>query len=293
MKTSRRTIGINHGLRIASMLGQIYLNKIDDDIQFSPLYDEFAVRHEDDLLIISPHRYRLRRVKLNMTKKLNELHRITNPLTNSLKTKTNIRHRNMSKIRPVEYWGSLVDIQSREILVSINLNEEIEKKMNHLTIKITRETGYHLRHSLINALCLRSHSYYFDRLYTSDKNLIKNFYLLSCYFLKRLHSMCFRFIQIYSNKYIQSKSLFLFRTMRSALQMLIKKTFMFNKKSIKLINQCKYVFFISCIRLVKQNKDLFQYDIIGKRFLHMMRKLKYLNKKRIVFIKQIIATGQC
>jgi hypothetical protein len=68
---------------------------------------------------------------------------------------------------------------------------------------------------------------------------------------------------------------------------------MFNKKSIKLINQCKYVFFISCIRLVKQNKDLFQYDIIGKRFLHMMRKLKYLNKKRIVFIKQIIATGQC
>lgn len=284
MTTARRTIGINHGLRIASMLGQIYLNKIDNDIKFIPLDDEFAVRHEDDLLIISPHRYRLRRIKLNMTQKLNELHHITN----SLKTKTNIRHKNMSKIRPVEYWGSLVDIQSREILVSINLNEKLEQKINHLTIKITRETGHHLRHSLINALVLRSHSYYFDRLYTSDKSLIKNFYFLSCYFLKRLHLMLFRFVQIYSKEYIQSKSLFLFRTMRSALKILIKKTFMFNKKSMKLINQCKYVFFISCIRLIKQNNSLFQNDIIKKRFLHMIRKLKYLNKKIKYDIKQII-----
>ncbi|CAF4478535.1 unnamed protein product, partial [Rotaria sp. Silwood2] len=152
IKTFRRIIGINHGLRIASMLGQIYLNKIDHDIDFSPISDEFAVRHEDDLLIISPHRYRLRRIKLNITKRLIELHHINNSLTNSLKTKTNIRHRTMKKFRPVEYWGSLVDIKSREILVTLNQNENIEKKINQLTIKITRETGYHLRHSLINAL---------------------------------------------------------------------------------------------------------------------------------------------
>ncbi len=284
IKTYRRTIGINHGLRIASMLGQIYLNKIDNDIDFQPLVDEFAVRHEDDLLIISPHRYRLRRIKLKMTKKLNELHHLNNPL----KTKTNIRYKNMKKIRPVEYWGSLVDIQSREICVSINRNEILEKKINHLTIKITRETGYHLRHSLLNALCLRSHSYYFDRLYTSEKTLIKNFYFLSCYFLKRLHSMCVRFVQFYSKKYIQSKNLFLFRTLRSALRILIKKTFIYNPKSIKLINQCKYVFFISSIRLVKQNKYLFQNDIIRKRFLHMIKKLKYLSKKRKYDIKKII-----
>lgn len=284
IKSSRRTIGINHGLRIASMLGQIYLNKIDNDIDFHPLIDEFAVRHEDDLLIISPHRYRLRRIKLKMTKKLNELHHLNNPL----KTKTNIRHKTMEKIRPVEYWGSLVNIQSREIGVSINPNETLEKKINHLTIKITRETGYHLRHSLLNALCLRSHSYYFDRLYTSDKTLIKNFYFLTCYFLKRLHSMCYRFVQFYSKNYIQSKSLFLFRTLRSALKILIKKTFIYNSKSMRLIHQCKYVFFLTTIRLIKQNKDLFQNDIITKRFLHMIRKLKYLNKKQKYDIKNII-----
>ncbi len=275
---------MNHGLRIASMLGQIYLNKIDNDINFRPLNDEFAVRHEDDLLIISPHRYRLRRIKLNMTKKLNELHHLNNPL----KTKTNIRHKNMLKIRPVEYWGSLVDIQSREILVSINSNEPIEKKSNHLTIKITRETGYHLRHSLLNALCLRSHSYYFDRLYTSEKSLIRNFYFLTYYFLQRLHSMLFRFVQFYSNQYIQTKSLFLFRTLRSALRMLIQKTFLYNSKSIKLINQCKYVFFRACIRLIKQNQHLFQNDIICKRFSHMIRKLKYLNRQRKSELKKIM-----
>ena len=263
------------------MLGQIYLNKIDQDIDFFPLDDEFAVRHEDDLLIISPHRYRLRRIKLHMTKKLNELHHLNNPL----KTKTNIRHKNMQKIRPVEYWGSLVDIQSREILVSINPNEPIEKKANHLTIKITRETGSHLRHSLLNALCLRTHSYYFDRLYTSKKSLIKNFYFLTCYFLKRLHSMCFRFAQFYSRKYLQAKSLFLFRTLRSALRMLIKKTFL---KSRKLINQCKYIFFLSCIRLVKSNAHLFQKEIISKRFAYMIRKLKYLNRQRKFQLKQIM-----
>lgn len=274
------------------MLGQIYLNKIDKDIGFSPLPDEFAVRHEDDLLIISPHRYRLRRIQLNMGKRLNELHRINNPLTNSLKTKTNIRHKTMKKYRPVEYWGSLVDIQSREILVSINLNENIETKLNHLTIKTTRETGLHLRHSLLNALCLRSHSYYFDRLYTSEITLIKNFYFLSCYFLKRLHVMSLRFVQLFSYQYIQSKSLFLFRIIRSALRVLIKKIFMFSTKSVKLIQQCKYVFFISCIRLVKQNKHLFQNDIIAKRFSHMIRKLKYLNKKRKYEIKKIIGIEQ-
>ncbi|CAF3358255.1 unnamed protein product [Rotaria sp. Silwood1] len=290
IRTFRRIIGINHGLRIASMLGQIYLNKIDHDIDFSPLSDEFAVRHEDDLLIITPHRYRLRRIKLKMTKKLNELHHVNNSLTNSLKTKTNIRHKTMKKFHPVEYWGSLVDIKSREILVTINQNETIEKKINQLTIKITRETGYHLRHSLINALYLRSHSYYFDRLYTSDQTLVRNFYYLSCYFLKRLHSMCYRFAQFYSNKYIQSKSLFLFRTIRSGLRMLIKKAFNYNKKSIKLLNQCKYVFFMTCIRLVKQNKHLFQSHIIITRCLHMIRKLKYLNKKRKCDMKKIIGS---
>ena len=286
----RRTVGINHGLRIAPMLGQIYLNKIDNEIGFSPLLNEFAVRHEDDLLIISPHRYRLLRIKLNMIKKLNELHPINSPLTNFLKTKTNMRHKNMKKLRPVEYWGSFVDIQSREILVSINLNENIKKKANQLTIKITRETGYHLRHSLINALCLRSHSYYFDRLYTSNKTFIRNFYFLSWYFLTRLHSMCFRFAQLYSNRYIKSKSLFLFRTIRSALRMLIKKAFIHNKKCITLINQCKYVFFMACIRLFKQNQQLFKNDIMIKRFLHMVRKLKYLNKKAKYDIKKIIGT---
>ncbi|CAF4947698.1 unnamed protein product, partial [Rotaria socialis] len=80
-------------------------------------------------------------------------------------------HKTMKKFRPVEYWGSLVDIQSREILVAINQNDNSENKVTPLTIKITREIGYHLRHSLINALFLRSHSYYFDRLYTSDKTL--------------------------------------------------------------------------------------------------------------------------
>ncbi|CAF4706223.1 unnamed protein product, partial [Rotaria socialis] len=125
IKTFRRIIGINHGLRIASMLGQIYLNKIDYDISFNILSDEFAVRHEDDLLIISPHRYRLQHIKQNMTKKLDELHHITN----SLKTKTNIRHKTMKKFRPVEYWGSLVDIQSREILVAINQNDNSENKV--------------------------------------------------------------------------------------------------------------------------------------------------------------------
>ena len=287
MKTSRRTIGINHGLRIASMLGQIYLNKIDHDIDFYPLADEFAVRHEDDLLIISPHRYRLRRIKTNMTKKLNELHHLNNPL----KTRTNIRHKNMQKIRPVEYWGSLVDIQSREILVSIHPNEPIEKKANHLTIKITRETGSHLRHSLINALCLRAHSYYFDRLYTSEQSLIRNFYFLTCYFLKRLHSMSFRFAQFYSRRYFQAKSLFLFRTLRSALRILIEKTFLSNSKSRKLINQCKYVFFLTCIRLVKGNAHLFQKEIISKRFAHMIRKLKYVNQQRKYQLKQIMTVS--
>ncbi|CAF1035742.1 unnamed protein product, partial [Rotaria sordida] len=267
-------------------LGQIYLNKIDHDIDFIPLQDEFAVRHEDDLLIISPHRYRLRRIKLKMIKKFNELHHINN----SLKTKTNIRYKTMKKFRPIEYWGSLVDIKTREILVTINQNENIEKKINQLTIKIIRETGYNLRHSLINALYLRSHSYYFDRLYTSDQTLIRNFYYLSCYFFKRLHSMCYRFAQFYSNKYIKSKSLFLFRTIRSGLRMLIKKTFNYNKKSIKLLHQCKYVFFISCIRLVKQNQYLFQNDIIITRCLHMIRKLKYLNKKRKYDMKKIIGS---
>ncbi|CAF5079178.1 unnamed protein product [Rotaria magnacalcarata] len=264
------------------MLGQIYLNKIDYDISFNILSDEFAVRHEDDLLIISPHRYRLQHIKQNMTKKLDELHHITN----SLKTKTNIRHKTMKKFRPVEYWGSLVDIQSREILVTINQNDNSENKVTPLTIKITREIGYHLRHSLINALFLRSHSYYFDRLYTSDKTLIRNFYFLSCYFFKRLHSMCFRFAQFYSHKYIQSKSLFLFRTIRSGLRMLIKKTFNYDKKSIKLVNQCKYVFFSACIQLVKQNKHLFNYEMIIKRCSHMIRKLKYLNKQRKCDIKK-------
>ncbi|CAF3454227.1 unnamed protein product [Rotaria socialis] len=282
IKTFRRIIGINHGLRIASMLGQIYLNKIDYDISFNILSDEFAVRHEDDLLIISPHRYRLQHIKQNMTKKLDELHHITN----SLKTKTNIRHKTMKKFRPVEYWGSLVDIQSREILVAINQNDNSENKVTPLTIKITREIGYHLRHSLINALFLRSHSYYFDRLYTSDKTLIRNFYFLSCYFFKRLHSMCFRFAQFYSHKYIQSKSLFLFRTIRSGLRMLIKKTFNYDKKSIKLVNQCKYVFFSACIQLVKQNRHLFNFEMIIKRCSHMIRKFKYLNKQRKYDIKK-------
>ncbi|CAF4134148.1 unnamed protein product, partial [Adineta steineri] len=151
---------------------------------------------------------------------------------------------------------------------------------------------YYIRHSLLNALSLRSHSYYFDRLYTTNKTLLKNFYALSCYYLKRLHSICIRFIQIYSYKYIQSKSLFLFRTIRSALRMLIKKAFIFNKKSIKLINQCKYVFFISCIRLVKQHRHLFQNDIIAKRFSHMARKLKYLNKTQKYEIKKTIGFKQ-
>ncbi|UJR26357.1 hypothetical protein I4U23_007690 [Adineta vaga] len=292
IKTYRRTIGINHGLRIASMLGQIYLNKIDNDIKFSPLYDEFAVRHEDDLLIISPHRYRLRRIKLNMNKRLNELHHINNPLKTSLKTKTNIRHKTMKKIRPVEYWGSLVDIQSRQILVSINPNENIKTKMNHLTIKVTREPGYYIRQSLLNALSLRSHSYYFDRLYTTRITLIKNFYSLSCYYFKRLHAICFRFVEIYSKKYIQSKSLFLFRTIRSALRMLIRKAFIFNQKSIQLINQCKYVFFLSCLRLIKRNKHLFQNDNIVQRFSHMIKKLKYLSKKRKYELKKIIGIKQ-
>lgn len=284
VKTSRRTIGINHGLRIASMLGQIYLNQIDHDIDFSPLDDEFAVRHEDDLLIISPHRYRLRRIKSNMTKKLNELHHLNNPL----KTKTNIRQTTMQKIRPVEYWGSLVDIQSREILVSINPNETIENKINHLTIPITRETGSHLRHSLLNALCLRAHSYYFDRLYTSEMSLIKNFYFLTCYFLKRLHSMAVRFVQFYSVKYMFSKSLFIFRTFRSALRILLRKTFLANLNSKKLIQQCKYVFFLACIRLAKQNPHLFQRKIIIRRLSHMIRKLKYVSARRKFQLKQIL-----
>lgn len=284
IKTSRRTIGINHGLRMASMLGQIYLNQIDHDIGFSPLDDEFAVRHEDDLLIISPHRYRLRRIKAHMTNKLNELHHLNNPL----KTKTNIRRTNMKKIRPVEYWGSLVDIQSREILVSINPLETVENKINHLTIKVTRETGLHLRHSLFHALCLRAHSYYFDRLYTSETSLVKNFYFLTCYFLKRLHSMAVRFVQFYSRKFMQSKSLFIFRTLRSALRILLKKTFLSNPKSIRLIQQCKYVFFHSCIRLVKQNSQLFQKKIIIRRFSHMSRKLKYVNAQRKSFLKELM-----
>lgn len=286
IKTYRRTIGINHGLRMASILGQIYLNQIDLDIDFCPLDDEFAVRHEDDLLIISPHRYRLRRIKAHMTKKLNELHHLNNPL----KTKTNIRRTNMQKIRPVEYWGSLVDIQSREILVSINPLETIENKINHLTIKITRETGLHLRHSLLNALSLRAHSYYFDRLYTSETSLIKNFYFLTWYFLKRLHSMAVRFMQFYSLKFMQSKSLFIFRTFRSALRILLNKTFLSNPKSIKLIHQCKYVFFSSCIRLVKQNPQLFQKKIIVRRFSHMIRKLKYVNARRKSLLNQLMAS---
>lgn len=262
------------------MLGQIYLNKIDHDIDFHPLDDEFAVRHEDDLLIISPHRYRLRRIKLKMTNKLNELHHVNNPL----KTKTNIRHKTMKKLRPVEYWGSLVNIQSREIGVSINL----EKTIPYLTIKITRETGYHLRHSLLNALCLRSHSYYFDRLYTTEKTLIKNFYFLTCYFLQRLHSMCYRFVKFYSRKYIQTKSLFLFRTLRLALRLLLKKIVQTNFKSKKFIHQCKYVFFLTTIKFIKQNYDLYQNNLITKRFLHMIKKLKYLTKKRKYEMKKII-----
>jgi len=278
VKTSRRTIGINHGLRTASMLGQIYLNKIDRDIDFSPLDDEFAVRHEDDLLIISPHRYRLRRIKANMTKKLNELHHLNNPL----KTKTNIRYKTPAKLRPIEYWGSLVDIQAREILVSI------EQKTSQVTIKITRETGQHLRHSLINALCLRSHSYYFDRLYTSEKSLIKNFYLLTCYFHRRLHSMLIRFSQFYSANFCRTKSIFLFRILRSALNLLIRKCLNMNLKSKKIINQCKYIFFLSTIRLIRNNSDLFEQELIPKRFRHMIRKLKYLTKQRKTMLKKIL-----
>ncbi|CAF0751318.1 unnamed protein product [Adineta ricciae] len=292
IKSYRRTVGINHGLRIASMLGQIYLNKIDNDIKFSPLEDEFAVRHEDDLLIISPHRYRLRRIKLHMNQRLNELHHITNPLKTSLKTKTNIRHKTMKKIRPVEYWGSLVDIQSRQIFVSINPNENIQNKINHLTIKVTREPGYNVRQSLLNALSLRSHSYYFDRLYTTANTLIKNFYSLSCYYFKRLHSICYRFAQIYSNQYVQSKSLFLFRTIRSGLRLLIKKAFIFSQKSTMVINQCKYVFFIACLRLIRRNKHLFQNEIMTKRFAHMIKKLKYLPKKRKHDLKKLIGIKQ-
>jgi len=260
------------------MLGQIYLNKIDRDIDFSPLDDEFAVRHEDDLLIISPHRYRLRRIKANMTKKLNELHHLNNPL----KTKTNIRYKTPAKLRPIEYWGSLVDIQAREILVSI------EQKTSQVTIKITRETGQHLRHSLINALCLRSHSYYFDRLYTSEKSLIKNFYLLTCYFHRRLHSMLIRFSQFYSANFCRTKSIFLFRILRSALNLLIRKCLNMNLKSKKIINQCKYIFFLSTIQLIRNNSDLFEQELIPKRFRHMIRKLKYLTKQRKTMLKKIL-----
>ena len=280
LKTYRRTIGINHGLPMASMLGQIYLNQIDRDIDFRPLNDEFAVRHEDDLLIISPHRYRLRRIKLKMTKKLNELHRIRHPSTVSLKTKTNIRHSNMNQSRPVEYWGSLVDIQSREILVSVNASESVEKKIRQLTVKVTRETGYHLRHSLINALSLRSHSYYFDRLYTSDETLIRNFYYLSKYFLQRLHAMCVRFAQIYSGKFVHSKSLFIFRTIRSALNFLIKKLSNDDRKSLKLKQQCKYVFYLSSIDLIRQNQIIFNQRLLLTRFCHMMKKLNRLKKNQ-------------
>ena len=292
MKTYRRTIGINHGLRIASMLGQIYLNKIDQDIDFSPLADEFAVRHEDDLLVISPHRYRLRRIKCRMTDTLNQLHRVTNPSAASLKTKTNIRHRNMSKIRPVEYWGSFVDIQAREILVCLNAAETIDQKIQQLTIKITRETGYHLRQALINALSLRAHSYYFDRSYTSEKSFVRNFFLLSCYFHRRLHAMCVRFAQFYSNKYIQSKSVFLFRTMRSALRVLMKKAFANERPSLKLKQRCKYVFFLASLRLVEQNRHLFDLAVMTKRLLPVTKRLKFVNKRQQRQIERMIADVQ-
>jgi hypothetical protein len=288
LKTYRRTIGINHGLPMASMLGQIYLNQIDDDIDFVPLVNEFAVRHEDDLLIISPHRYRLRRIQRRMTEKLNELHRIHHPSTISLKTKTNIRHRTMNKYRPVEYWGSLVDICSREILVHINTSDAIEKKMRQLTIKLTRNTGQHLRHSLINALCLRSHAYYFDRIYTSNRTLVKNFYLLTKYFLQRLHGMCTRFSQIYSNDFIRSKSLFIFRTIRSALRLLMKKIFVNDRKSLKLKQQCKYVFFLATLHMIRTSQHLFIDRILNKRCLHMMNNLKYVNKSQRHHIQQWI-----
>ena len=286
MKTYRRTIGINHGLPMASMLGQIYLTQIDEDIDFAPLADEFAVRHEDDLLIISPHRYRLRRIKNRMTNRLNELHRINNPFGVSLKTKTNMRQRNMSKFRPVEYWGSLVDIQCREILVHLNLSHAVERKICQLTIKLTRETGSYLHHALINALCLRAHSYYFDRLYTSDQTFVRNFYLLSTYFLQRLHAMCLRFAQFYSHTFVRSKSLFLFRTMRSALHLLMKKTFFTARKSFRLKHQCKYVFFLASIQLVRDNRQLFDPAIIVRRFSHMIRQLKYLKKNHRCQIKK-------
>lgn len=286
MKTYRRTIGINHGLPMASMIGQIYLNQVDEDIDFAPLADEFAVRHEDDLLIISPHRYRLRRIKNHITNKLNELHRINNPFAVSLKTKTNMRQRNMTKFRPVEYWGSLVDIQCREILVHVNPSHAVERKICQLSIKLARETGSYLRHALINALCLRAHSYYFDRLYTSDQTFVRNFYLLSTYFLQRLHAMCLRFAQFYSHTFIRSKSVFLFRTMRSALHLLTKKTFLTDRKSFRLKNQCKYVFFLASIRLVRENQQLFDPTIIVRRFSHMIRQLKYLKKNHRCQIKK-------
>ena len=290
LKTYRRTVGINHGLPTASILGQIYLNQIDQDIDFVPLFDEFAVRHEDDLLIISPHRYRLRRIKSKITTKLNELHRIHNPLTNSLKTKTNIRHRTMEKFRPVEYWGSLVDIHSRQIYAHVNQADSIERKIHQLTIQITRETGFHLRYSLLNALCLRSHRYYFDRLYTSDSILVRNVFVLSKYFLQRLHAMCVRFTQFFSKKFLQSKSLFLFRTIRSALHLLMKKVFYNENVSKKLKEQCKYVFYFAAQQLFKQNRHLFRSENLLQRFSHLMKKLKYLNKKRRSVLKKLVST---
>jgi hypothetical protein len=55
-----------------------------------------------------------------------------------------------------------------------------------------------------------------------------------------------------------------------------------------LINQCKYVFFKACIRLVKQNQYLFRNEIISKRFSHMIKKLKYLNRQRKYQLKKIM-----
>lgn len=215
-----------------------------------------------------------------MSERLNELHRFDQSSIVALKTKTNIRHSNLNHLRPVEYWGSLVDIQSREILVSFNTAEKVQRKVRQLTVKVTRETGLHLKNALLNALCLRSHSYYFDRLYTSNETFLRNFFYLSKYFLQRLHAMCVRFRQFYSKNYLHSKTKFLFRTIRAALNFLVKRASIVGKISKQIKQQCKYVFLLATIRFLRQNPEIFQQKQLLERFCHMNRKLRLIDKNQ-------------
>ncbi|CAF0758291.1 unnamed protein product [Didymodactylos carnosus] len=276
----RRCSGINHGLKIAPVLGAIYLSNVEKDVQLKLLPDEFGCRHADDILIMSPHRYRLRRIKIKYDKTLMTLgHKC-----GLIKTKNNLRRKgnvNDIKSRPISYWGCLINVQTREILVDKRTTMEMkcQQIMDEIWLD-THENSYRqqFRSTVSNDLYLKSNIWYFDLSYNSLKTFYRNFFYLSCYFINRLHSMCSRFYQIhsYSYKINYDETNCLSRLINNAFFILYRKACFVNKNTddIKRARRvCKYLFVTACCIKLRTNKSFYP-NLIIKRLTCQRQRLR-------------------